>query len=114
MHREIIGDLRRREWHLVHALLSSALNPQPLEKYHKPFQKLVSSRQSRRTKPIPLTEAEQRRWFSFESFLDLMGLATLNQEDSGGLYALHAHVNHSCEPNLMVSLEAYSNSFIGS
>ena len=108
MDRELIGDLRRREWHFVHALLSRAFNPQPLEDNHKPFQKLVSSRQSRKTKPTSLTEVEQRRWFSFESFLELVGLATLNQEDSGGLYALHAHVNHSCEPNLMVSLSWYS------
>jgi hypothetical protein len=50
----------------------------------------------------PLTDAETRRWFSYESFLELLGLASINQEDSGGLYALHAHLNHSCEPNMSV------------
>ncbi len=79
------------------------LNPRPADLNHKQFQKLRSNGHSRKTKLSPITEAEQERWFSFNSFLDLMGLATLNQEDSGGLYALHAHINHSCEPNLMVS-----------
>ena len=44
-------------------------------------------------------------WSSFDTFLELLGLASINQEDSGGLYALHAHLNHSCEPNMMASAE---------
>lgn len=98
--RELVGELRRREWLFVHTLLTSALNPQPEEPHYKHFQKLVASR--RKSKLTPLTDAEERRWFSFESFLEIMGLATLNQEESGGLYALHAHINHSCDPNIMV------------
>jgi hypothetical protein len=98
MSRELVGDIRRREWRFAHTLLSTVLNPQSDEQNYKPFQKLLSK------KTIPLADDEQHRWFSFTSFLELMGLAALNQEESGGLYALHAHINHSCEPNLMVSL----------
>ncbi len=97
--RELVGDLRRREWHFAHVILCSVFNPQPSDQHYKQFQKLLPSK-----KKTPLTSPEEQRWFSFESFLELMGLATLNQEDSGGLYALHAHINHSCEPNAMVSL----------
>ncbi|ORY23564.1 hypothetical protein BCR39DRAFT_348737, partial [Naematelia encephala] len=43
---------------------------------------------------------EQQRWFSFESFKKLWGLASINQEESGGLYILHSHLNHSCDPNV--------------
>jgi hypothetical protein len=50
-----------------------------------------------------LGEEEEARWFSFDSFCQLLGLAGLNQEDSGGLYALHAHLNHDCDPNVRVS-----------
>ena len=77
-----------------------ALNPNPDDKAYKPFQKLLTRR--RHSQSTPLTEEELQRWFSFESFLELLGLASINQEDSGGLYALHAHMNHSCEPNVSV------------
>lgn len=50
----------------------------------------------------PLTEAEIASWFSYERFLELVGMVNLNSEDAGGLYALHAHLNHSCEPNVTV------------
>jgi hypothetical protein len=95
--------MRRAEWHLAHKLLVAALNPSLGDTNYKPFSKLLNSRRSRKGKAVPLTEAEMNRWFSYESFLQLLGLASLNQEDSGGLYALHAHINHSCEPNLQVS-----------
>lgn len=51
----------------------------------------------------PLTDDEIASWFSYERFLELIGMVNLNSEDAGGLYALHAHLNHSCEPNVTVS-----------
>lgn len=90
------------EWHLIHIMLTNVLNPSPTHENYKPFQRLLISQHPRRSKPAPLTEKEVRRWFSFGSFLELLGLVGLNQEDSGGLYALHAHLNHSCEPNIQV------------
>ncbi|WVR03175.1 hypothetical protein IAU60_000166 [Kwoniella sp. DSM 27419] len=97
---EFIGSPRLEEWHFTHMLLLKVLNPSPKDENHKPFQKLLTSK--KKAKPVPLTKEEEDRWFSFEAFLQLLGLVGLNQEDSGGLYALHAHVNHSCEPNVQV------------
>lgn len=90
------------EWHLIHIMLINVLNPSPTHENYKSFQRLLISQHPRRFRPVPLTEKEVKRWFSFESFLELLGLVGLNQEDSGGLYALHAHLNHSCEPNIQV------------
>jgi hypothetical protein len=46
----------------------------------------------------------QAPWVTWPMFLELYGLASLNQESSGGLYTLHSHLNHSCEPNVQVCL----------
>ncbi|WVF66642.1 hypothetical protein IAT40_001383 [Kwoniella sp. CBS 6097] len=97
---EFIGQPRLEEWRMTHLLLVKVLNPAKYDDNHKPFIKLLTSK--RKAKPVPLTQEEEERWFSFESFLELLGLVGLNQEDSGGLYALHAHLNHSCEPNVQV------------
>ncbi|WVQ94251.1 hypothetical protein IAU59_001330 [Kwoniella sp. CBS 9459] len=97
---EFIGQPRLEEWRMTHLLLVKVLNPAKHDDNYKPFIKLLTAK--RKAKPIPLTKEEEERWFSFESFLELLGLVGLNQEDSGGLYALHAHLNHSCEPNVQV------------
>jgi hypothetical protein len=90
-----------KEWKAMHEVITKVLNPHPEDKNYKSFQKVI--RKYAKKTPTPLTEAEEKRWFSFESFLELVGLASINQEDSGGLYALHAHLNHSCVPNITVS-----------
>ncbi|WRT63316.1 uncharacterized protein IL334_000221 [Kwoniella shivajii] len=90
---------RLEEWRLTHLLILNVLNPSPSDDNYKPFQRLLQSKKSRL---IPLTKEEEERWFSFESFLELLGLVGLNQESSGGLYALHSHLNHSCDPNVQV------------
>ncbi|KAE8541065.1 putative protein lysine methyltransferase SET5 [Cryptococcus gattii VGV] len=97
-----ISKARMEEWHLIHIMLTNVLNPSSTHENYKSFQRLLISQHPRRSKPVPLMEKEVKRWFSFESFLELLGLVGLNQEDSGGLYALHAHLNHSCEPNIQV------------
>ncbi|KAK8844659.1 hypothetical protein IAR55_006506 [Kwoniella newhampshirensis] len=99
---EFVGEMRIHEWKLVHIIICNVLNPQPTDENYKKFQRLLIAKHPRKMKPPPLTDAEVDRWFSFESFLQLYGLVGLNQEDSGGLYALHAHLNHSCEPNIQV------------
>ena len=90
------------DFHKAHTLLLGALNPAEGDKSTnaKTLRKLL---RKRRKAIGPLTEAEESRWFSFDSFCQLIGLAGLNQEDSGGLYAIHAHLNHDCEPNVRVS-----------
>ncbi|WWC97460.1 hypothetical protein V866_004340 [Kwoniella sp. B9012] len=92
---------RLEEWRLTHLLILRALNPSNEEdpESYKSFQKFLSTKK----KNIPpLSKDEEERWFSFDSFLELLGLIGLNQESSGGLYALHSHLNHNCEPNLQV------------
>lgn len=93
--RPMVGEKRLLELQTTHELLCRVLNPPPSAPGYRTFRKLCQ-----RT----LDEAETERWFSFDSFLELLGLAGLNQESSGGLYALHAHLNHSCEPNVQASL----------
>jgi hypothetical protein len=101
--RPIIEETRMSDFHRAHTLLLGALNPAEADKSTnaKTFRKLL---RKRRKNLGPLSEKEEVRWFSFESFCQLLGLAGLNQEDSGGLYAIHAHLNHDCEPNVRVRL----------
>nr|XP_018266259.1 uncharacterized protein I303_00234 [Kwoniella dejecticola CBS 10117]OBR88417.1 hypothetical protein I303_00234 [Kwoniella dejecticola CBS 10117] len=99
--RPFISKDRMEEWRLTHLLILRALNPSPMDEGYKPFQKFLNSKRKSKTTQ-PLSNEEEERWFSFESFLELLGLIGLNQESSGGLYALHSHLNHSCEPNVQV------------
>ncbi|KAF9028359.1 SET domain-containing protein [Hymenopellis radicata] len=39
---------------------------------------------------------------TLEGFLKGLGRMSLNLEAHGGLYTLHSHLNHSCEPNISV------------
>jgi len=101
-YRALVAETRMADFLKAHTLLLDALNPAEGDKSTnaKTFRKLL---RKRRKNLGPLTEAEESRWFSFDSFCQLLGLAGLNQEDSGGLYAIHAHLNHDCEPNVRVS-----------
>lgn len=106
--RELVGETRQSMWKTSHALLLDALHPSPKSATYRQFQKAAAGK--KRFNSLPLTDTEIQRWFSYSSFLELLGLATLNQEDSGGLYALHAHLNHSCEPNVQVGETLYTMS----
>ncbi|GFZ44719.1 Vesicular-fusion protein SEC18 [Saitozyma sp. JCM 24511] len=95
-----VAENRHQEWRAALDLLTRVLNPAPEAANFKSFQRLIGG--SRRSRLEPLSAEEENRWFSYESFLELLGTVGINQEASGGLYALHAHLNHSCEPNLQV------------
>lgn len=94
--RSMVAETRLAELHHTHQLLLQALHPSSPDAR---FQKLI--------RKTTISEAEVDRWFSFDSYLELLGLAGINQESSGGLYALHAHLNHSCEPNLQAGLDCF-------
>ncbi|WWC85427.1 uncharacterized protein L201_000290 [Kwoniella dendrophila CBS 6074] len=94
-----IAEDRLEEWRLTHLLILRALNPSPEDESFVSFQQFLKSKSK---KVVPLTKEEEERWFSYDSFLELLGLIGLNQESSGGLYALHSHLNHNCDPNLQV------------
>lgn len=100
--RALTAETRMADFHKAHTLLLRALNPAESKTTTnaKTFRKLLRKRGNNIG---PLTEAEESRWFSFDSFCQLIGLAGLNQEDSGGLYAIHAHLNHDCDPNVRAS-----------
>jgi len=101
--REFVGEMQKRQWKVGHTLLTELLNPALEDPNYAPINKVINGLRPKRVATEPLTIAEIEMWFSFESFLELLGLANLNQEDSGGLYAMHAHLNHNCEPNIMVN-----------
>lgn len=100
----MVGEQRLAALNQSHTLLLHALNPPESDKSAntKTFYKLLRKRR-KNAAGLALTEEQESRWFSFDSFCELLGLASLNQEDSGGLYAMHAHMNHDCEPNVRVS-----------
>ncbi|KAK0506027.1 hypothetical protein EDD18DRAFT_1342366 [Armillaria luteobubalina] len=50
----------------------------------------------------PLGEQTEKELFSYEGFLRGLGRMSLNLESHGGLYLLHSHLNHSCDPNLSI------------
>ncbi|MBW0474507.1 hypothetical protein O181_014222 [Austropuccinia psidii MF-1] len=41
-------------------------------------------------------------YFGLKSFLEFIGMTSLNREADHGLYLLHSRFNHSCEPNAIV------------
>lgn len=47
---------------------------------------------------FPRNIAEQL--FSYDGFMKALGRVNLNMEAQGGVYCVHSHLNHSCEPNL--------------
>ncbi|KAI0032124.1 hypothetical protein K488DRAFT_50580 [Vararia minispora EC-137] len=67
---------------------------------------------------VPMTPAEQKKLarfvkkqlpphihqalFPYEEFLRGLGRMSLNLEGHGGLYTLHSHLNHDCDPNVSV------------
>jgi hypothetical protein len=106
--RQFIGEIRLREWEKVLRLITIALNPAPSTSEYKDFQRTLRRHSKHPLKP--LSEEEVDRWFSFDSFKQLLGLVGMNSEDSGGLYSLHAHLNHSCEPNVQVRCLAVTKS----
>ncbi|KAF8900453.1 SET domain-containing protein [Gymnopilus junonius] len=50
----------------------------------------------------PLPAHIDAELFSYEGFLRGLGRMSLNLEAHGGLYAVHSHLNHSCDPNISV------------
>lgn len=91
---------REAKWKRYHQLLCDALNPEPASPHYSQLSRALT--RLRKGSKGTLSETERHRWFSFDSFLELLGLVSINQESSGGLYALHCHLNHSCEPNIQV------------
>ncbi|KAJ7161026.1 hypothetical protein C8R46DRAFT_1164635 [Mycena filopes] len=56
-------------------------------------------------KPLP-TEIEKALFEYEPGFLRGLGSMSLNLEAHGGLYTLHAHLNHACTPNVSADIPA--------
>ncbi|KAJ4480919.1 hypothetical protein J3R30DRAFT_2379715 [Lentinula aciculospora] len=50
----------------------------------------------------PLKADVSQGLFQYDAFLRNLGKMSLNLEGHGGLYVLHSHLNHSCQPNIAV------------
>lgn len=44
-----------------------------------------------------------QRILSWDTFLAYLGRSNLNTEAQGGMYLVHSHLNHACEPNVGVT-----------
>jgi len=79
-------------------------NPKTLHLWHGAFKLYCGTFQ---TSPavkglvkMPLSQPILRGLFDYDCFEKNIGAVNLNREAHGGVYLLHAHLNHSCEPNV--------------
>ncbi|KAF7315805.1 Set-like protein [Mycena indigotica] len=74
--------------------------------FHRPSTTHKPSSEEKRVASIlqkPLPEEIETALFDYDKgFLLGLGRMSLNLEAHGGLYTLHAHLNHSCTPNVSV------------
>jgi len=50
----------------------------------------------------PVPEDIKAKLFDFHKYLHALTSMSLNIESHGGIYVLHSHLNHSCDPNVSV------------
>ncbi|PWN47998.1 SET domain-containing protein [Violaceomyces palustris] len=67
----------------------------------------LTERQLGRPSPFPVRQGsiqkeEAEEIFSWENFLQYLGRSNINMESHGGLYLIHSHLNHSCQPNVKI------------
>ncbi|KAH9914053.1 SET domain-containing protein [Epithele typhae] len=83
----------RAMWRRAHKLYVQAFREPATDAEKKRLAKLFK-------KPLPQDVVETL--FEYEAFLQGLGRMSLNLEAHGGLYVLHSHLNHSCNPNVSV------------
>ncbi|TCD61798.1 SET domain-containing protein 5 [Steccherinum ochraceum] len=69
--------------------------------FYKPTQETDNKKLARLLKK-PLPEDVADELFGYDAFLRNLGRMSLNLEAHGGLYVLHSHINHTCDPNVSV------------
>ncbi|KAH9922237.1 SET domain-containing protein [Fomitopsis serialis] len=75
------------------------------EHYVRAFREPATDREKKRlarTLKKPVKPEIADALFTYDAFLLGLGRMSLNLEAHGGLYVLHSHLNHSCEPSLSV------------
>jgi len=83
----------RPTWKKAHRLYVQAFDSPATPAEQKKLMRLVRR---------PLPEDVRRILFTYEGFLHGLGRMGLNLEGHGGLYTLHSHLNHDCDPNVSV------------
>jgi len=84
----------RVEWKKAYGLYLQAFKSPKTIPEQKKLAKLLK-------KPLP-ADVEHDLFDYSLGFLRSLGMVSLNLEAHGGLYTLHAHLNHSCNPNVSV------------
>ncbi|TBU59985.1 SET domain-containing protein [Dichomitus squalens] len=83
----------RAMWKKAHKLYVQAFQEPATDAEKKRLAKLLK-------KPLPQDVSDTL--FDYEAFLRGLGRMSLNLEAHGGLYVLHSHLNHNCDPNVSV------------
>lgn len=84
----------RETWRRAHQLFVQAFKEPKSQQDAKKLAKVLKK---------PVSETLQANVFDYDAgFLRGLGRMSLNLEAHGGLYTLHSHLNHSCEPNVSV------------
>ncbi|THH13315.1 hypothetical protein EW146_g6893 [Bondarzewia mesenterica] len=81
----------RATWKKAHQLFVQAFQSPTSSPDQKKLARLLK-------KPIPAEIVQNI--FPYDAFLRGLGRMSLNLEAHGGLYTLHSHLNHSCDPNI--------------
>ncbi|KZS95674.1 SET domain-containing protein [Sistotremastrum niveocremeum HHB9708] len=80
-------------WKKAHSFHVAAFHEPSTAAEKKKLSKLIR-------KPLPADLAQQL--FDYDAYLEGLSRMSLNLEAHGGLYALHSHLNHSCQPNASI------------
>lgn len=82
-------------WKLSHTLAVQALLEPENPRDKKQLSKLLSK---------PISDKYRERLFKYDDFMQMTAGMSLNLHYRGGLYLLHSHLNHSCQPTLSISI----------
>ncbi|KAI0339117.1 SET domain-containing protein [Trametopsis cervina] len=83
----------RATWKKAHELYTQAFKAPAKDTEKRKLAKILK-------KPVRADLAAEL--FEYDGFLRGLGRMNLNLESHGGLYVMHSHVNHSCDPNVSV------------
>ncbi|KAJ3742873.1 hypothetical protein DFH05DRAFT_1498352 [Lentinula detonsa] len=91
--RESRNEPDSESWRMAFNLYMQAFKEPPTPPDQKKLEKLIKN---------PLRADITQGLFQYDAFLKNLGKMSLNLEAHGGLYVLHSHLNHSCQPNVSI------------
>ncbi|THH33374.1 hypothetical protein EUX98_g864 [Antrodiella citrinella] len=87
------GEPDRATWKKAFQLYEQSFREPAQESEKKKLAKILK-------KPVPQEVVDEL--FNYDAFLRNLGRMSLNLEAHGGLYVLHSHINHACDPNTSI------------